>query len=197
MGFALLTSDGRIFIMNNKNPVTSGDRFTYSSRVSAVDHKFVSLTVLPGGEGSKQLFLAMASDGHTFISEDLKTWTQKDPLKLNWLDKAVGLLNRMQGIVYSTDPDFTPENDHDTVETTDRQNLRVHLDRRKAGKIVTIVKGFIGSQSDLSSLGKSLKKKCGVGGTVKNNEILIQWNVREKVISLLIQEGHIAKPSGG
>ena len=83
MGFALLTSDGRIFIMNNKNPVTSGDRFTYSSRVSTDDHKFVSLTVLPGGEGSKQLFLAMALDGHTFISEDLKTWTQKDPLKLN------------------------------------------------------------------------------------------------------------------
>lgn len=83
MGFALLTSDGRIFIMNNKNPVTSGDRFTYSSRVSTDDHKFVSLTVLPGGEGSKQLFLAMASDGHTFISDDLKTWTQKDPLKLN------------------------------------------------------------------------------------------------------------------
>jgi len=113
------------------------------------------------------------------------------------LDKAVGRLNRMQGIVYSTDPDFKPENDHDTVETGDRQNLRVHLDRRKAGKIVTIVKGFIGSQSDLSLLGQSLKKKCGVGGTVKNNEILIQGNVREKVISLLIQEGHIAKPSGG
>ena len=103
----------------------------------------------------------------------------------------------MQAIVYYTDPDFTPENDHYTDERTDRQNLRVHLDRRKAGKIVTIVKGFIGSQSDLSSLGKSLKKKCGVGGTVKNNEILIQGNVREKVISLLIQEGHIAKPSGG
>jgi len=83
MGFALLTSDGRIFIMNNKNPVTSGDRFIYSSRVSTDDHKFVSLTVLPGGEGSKQLFIAMASDGHTFISDDLKTWTQKDPLKLN------------------------------------------------------------------------------------------------------------------
>ena len=103
----------------------------------------------------------------------------------------------MQGIVYSTDPDFKPENDHDTVEKADCQNLRVHLDRRKAGKILTIVKGFIGSQSDLSSLGISLKKKCGVGGTVKNNEILIQGNVRAKVISLLIQEGHIAKPSGG
>ncbi len=83
MGFALLTSDGRIFIMKNKNPVTSGDGFIYSSSVADDDHKFVSLTVLPGGEGSKQLFLAMATDGHTFISEDLKSWVQKDPLTLN------------------------------------------------------------------------------------------------------------------
>ena len=83
MGFALLTSDGRVFIMSNKNPVTPGDAFTYSSRVTEDDHKFVSLTVLPGGEGSKQLFLAMATNGHTFISDDLKIWTQKDTLNLN------------------------------------------------------------------------------------------------------------------
>ncbi len=103
----------------------------------------------------------------------------------------------MTGIVYSTDPDFTPKNENETVETADHQDLRVHLDRRKAGKIVTIVKGFIGNQADLSALGKLLKKKCGVGGTVKNNEILIQGNVRDQVISLLTQAGHIAKPSGG
>lgn len=109
----------------------------------------------------------------------------------------MGRLNRMKGIVYSTDPDFTPEHNDEPVETVDRQDFRVHLDRRKAGKIVTIVKGFVGRPSDLSSLGKSLKKKCGVGGTVKDNEILIQGNVRDKIISLLIQEGHIAKPSGG
>lgn len=83
MGFALLTSDGRIFIMNNKNPVTPGDAFTYSSLVADDDHKFISLTVLPGGEGSKQLFLAMATDGHAFISDDLKIWIQKDTLNLN------------------------------------------------------------------------------------------------------------------
>lgn len=103
----------------------------------------------------------------------------------------------MSGVVYSTDPDFTPEESHVSVETAYRQDLRIHLDRRKAGKIVTIVKGFVGSESDLSALGKILKKKCGVGGTVKNKEILIQGNVRDKVISLLKVEGHIAKPSGG
>ena len=110
----------------------------------------------------------------------------------------MGRLNRISGIVYSTNPDFTLENDHDVAKTADReQDFRVHLDRRKAGKIVTIVKGFVGNQADLSVLGKTLKKKCGVGGTVKDNEIIIQGNMRHKVIALLIQDGHIAKPSGG
>ncbi len=104
----------------------------------------------------------------------------------------------MSGIVYSTNPDFKPENDHDVAKTVDwEQDFRVHLDRRKAGKIVTIVKGFVGNQADLSVLEKTLKKKCGVGGTVKDNEIIIQGNMRDKVIALLIQDGHIAKPSGG
>ena len=104
----------------------------------------------------------------------------------------------MSEIIYSTNPNFTSENDHDVVKTAEfQQEFRVHLDRRKAGKIVTIVKGFVGSQADLSVLGKTLKKKCGVGGTVKNNEIIIQGNMRDKVIGLLIQYGHIAKPSGG
>jgi len=80
MGFALLTSEGRIFLMENKNPVTPGDGFEYLSQVVDDDHKFISLTILPGADGSKQLFLAMATDGHTFISEDLKSWNQKNPL---------------------------------------------------------------------------------------------------------------------
>jgi translation initiation factor 1 len=77
------------------------------------------------------------------------------------------------------------------------QDLRIHLDRRKAGKIVTIIKGFNGSRKQLEEYATLIKKKCGVGGSVKNNEILIQGNVREFVISLLNDDGHIAKPSGG
>ena len=62
---------------------------------------------------------------------------------------------------------------------------------------MTIIRGYIGNPDELSVLGKLLKKKCGVGGTVKNNEILIQGNVRGQVISILKKLGHIAKPSGG
>ena len=80
MGFALLTSDGRVFTMKNKNPVTPGDGFIFSSNISNKEYKFVSLTVLPGGEGSKQIFLAMTSNGRAFISEDLKLWVQKDAI---------------------------------------------------------------------------------------------------------------------
>ena len=84
MGFALLTSDGRIFWMKNKNPVTSGDSFVFLSRVvQNKNSKFVSLTVLPGAEGTKQLFIAMDANGLSYISEDLKTWVPKDPLTLN------------------------------------------------------------------------------------------------------------------
>lgn len=80
MGFALLTSAGRVFTMKNKNPVTPGDGFIFSSNISDKEYKFVSLTVLPGGEGSKQIFLAMTSNGRAFISEDLKLWVQKDAI---------------------------------------------------------------------------------------------------------------------
>ena len=105
-------------------------------------------------------------------------------------------LNHTSGVVYSTDPNFKPKV-HPETPTAKNQNFRVHIDRRGGGKIVTIVKGFSGRPQDLSELGKYLKKQCGVGGSVKDNEILIQGNVREKVIALLKQEGHIVKPSGG
>lgn len=83
MGFALLTSYGRVFIMKNKNPVTAGDGYEYLSRVATDDHQFISLSILPGSDGSKQIFLAMAKNGHAFVSEDLKTWSQKKSLILN------------------------------------------------------------------------------------------------------------------
>ncbi len=103
-----------------------------------------------------------------------------------------------KNIVYSTDNSFEFEKSNiKNINILNKQDLRIHLDRRKAGKIVTIIKGFKGNRKQLEDYAKLIKKKCGVGGTVKNNEILIQGNVREIVISILIKDGHIAKPSGG
>ena len=104
-----------------------------------------------------------------------------------------------KNIVYSTDLSFEIEssNNNNNKKVPNNQDLRIHLDRRKAGKIVTIIKGFNGSRKQLEEYATLIKKKCGVGGSVKNNEILIQGNVREFVISLLNDDGHIAKPSGG
>ncbi len=102
-----------------------------------------------------------------------------------------------KNIVYSTDSSFEKESSIDNNRVINRQDLRIHLDRRKAGKIVTIIKGFKANRKQLEDYATLIKKKCGVGGTVKNNEILVQGNVREIVISLLNKDGHIAKPSGG
>jgi len=103
-----------------------------------------------------------------------------------------------KNIVYSTDPSGNKNEAEPKVSKQNTlQDLRIHLDRRRGGKIVTIIKGFNASPKDLDNYGTFIKKKCGVGGSVKNNEILIQGNVRDKVISLLKDDGHIAKPSGG
>jgi translation initiation factor 1 len=105
------------------------------------------------------------------------------------------------GIVYSTDPDYEYNyNDREEAETLspEEQDLRVRLDRKsRAGKQVTLVTGFIGSEDDLKSLAKFLKSKCGVGGSSKNNEILIQGDFRDKVLQLLLNKGYKAKKSGG
>lgn len=101
------------------------------------------------------------------------------------------------GMVYSTNPDFkfdTPaEEGVQTLEPA-KQSLIVTLDRRqRAGKQVTLVKGFVGTEEDLAALGKTLKVKCGVGGTAKDGEITVQGDLREKVTNLLISLGYKAK----
>lgn len=104
-------------------------------------------------------------------------------------------------IVYSTNPDFNYQfEEEETVETLPhaQQKLYVSIDRKqRAGKEVTLVEGFIGSEDDLKELGKLLKNKCGVGGTVKDNEILIQGNFKEKIFELLVKEGYPVKKKGG
>ncbi len=103
-------------------------------------------------------------------------------------------------IVYSTNPDFKFEYEQEENADTlapQQQNLRVFLDRLGGGKLLSRVNGFVGKTEDLEALGKMLKQKCGVGGTVKEGEILIQGDHREKIIDLLIKAGYKVKKAGG
>lgn len=98
------------------------------------------------------------------------------------------------GVLYSTNPDYDYQIDTDEEADTlpiEQQKLRVLLSRKqRAGKEVTLIEGFVGSTDDLEILGKELKKKCGVGGSVKDGEILIQGDHRERVLLLLQQMGY-------
>lgn len=104
-------------------------------------------------------------------------------------------------MVYSTSDNFEYNSgDHESVETLppSQQKLKVLLDKKaRAGKQVTLVEGFVGTDEDLKELGKMLKNKCGVGGSAKDGEILIQGDHREKVLQVLIQAGYGAKKAGG
>lgn len=111
------------------------------------------------------------------------------------------ILNDFGGIMYSTDSSFEfEENSAGDVETpaNNQQNLRVTLDRKnRGGKMVTLITGFVGSKEDLEALGKKIKNKCGVGGSAKDGEIMVQGDFRDKVLALLLDEGYKAKKSGG
>lgn len=104
-------------------------------------------------------------------------------------------------IVYSTNPDFQFQFDEEEdVQTLPKsqQKLYVSIDRKqRAGKEVTLIEGFVGTDEDLKELGKILKSKCGVGGTAKDNEILIQGNFKDKIFDLLVKEGYSVKKKGG
>ena len=104
-------------------------------------------------------------------------------------------------IVYSTNPNFQYQfEEEESIDTLpkNQQKLYVSIDKKqRAGKEVTLVEGFVGTADDLKELGKILKNKCGVGGTVKDNEILIQGNFKDKIFDLLIKEGYQVKKKGG
>jgi translation initiation factor 1 len=108
---------------------------------------------------------------------------------------------KRDGVVYSTSNEFEynhgDEDDSETLPAA-QQKLKVLLDKKsRAGKQVTLIEGFVGSEDDLKELGKLLKNKCGVGGSVKDGEILIQGEHRDKVVQVLLQAGYGAKKSGG
>lgn len=105
------------------------------------------------------------------------------------------------GVVYSTNRDYqyqTTEEEQPETLSPEKQDLRVWLDKKhRAGKVATLIKGFVGSDDDLSDLARMLKNKCGVGGSSKDGEILIQGDHRERVVDILIKAGYRCKKAGG
>ncbi len=106
-----------------------------------------------------------------------------------------------QGVVYSTNPDFAYHDDQPAPTATlppQQQQLRVQLDKKqRGGKQVTLVTGFVGADDDLQALGKLLKTKCGVGGSAKDGEVVVQGDFRAKVLEVLLKAGYKAKQAGG
>ncbi len=104
-------------------------------------------------------------------------------------------------VIYSTNPDFNYSYEEPAAAETlapKQQDLRVWLDKKqRAGKAVTLITGFVGSEEDLKSLGSELKSLCGVGGSAKNEEIMIQGDHRDKVLAHLQKQGYGAKKAGG
>jgi len=113
--------------------------------------------------------------------------------------KKLGSLSDLGGFVFSTNDDFKVPSDN-TSETlpNNQQYLEAHFSNKgRGGKTVTVIKGFEGSENDLKTLGKMLKTKCGVGGSIKDGEIIIQGKFRDKIITILQHENYHVKRIGG
>ena len=128
-----------------------------------------------------------AHNSEEIVSQSLLFFLiSSDMVNNDWKDRL--------GVVYSTNADFqftTEEPEQQETLPKNEQRLRVAIEKNgRGGKVVTIVRGFVGTEDDMKSLGKFLKTKCGVGGSVKDDEIIIQGNLKEKVITLLKTDGY-------
>ena len=109
---------------------------------------------------------------------------------------AIKKITSLNGLVYSTDPNFMLQ--QETTDATEtlvpaQQQLKVRIDKKhRAGKMVTLVESFIGKQTDREELGKKLKTFCGCGGSVKDGEIIVQGDNRDKVLQWLLKNGYTA-----
>ena len=108
---------------------------------------------------------------------------------------------KIKGIIYSTNTDFEYEYEYE-YENIEKipikeQKLNLFRNKYKAGKIAIIIKGFIGNSNDLKELSKIIKSKCATGGSIKNNEIIIQGDMRDKIMEILKNEGYSCKKIGG
>jgi len=115
-------------------------------------------------------------------------------------NKKTNDLSALGGFVFSTNKDFDFSENQEDVQTPEnnKQYLEAHLDKKnRAGKIATVIKGFQGTDEDLKDLGKKLKTLCGVGGSQKEGEIIIQGNFRDKIMEFLKKEGYNVKRVGG
>lgn len=113
--------------------------------------------------------------------------------------KKLNSLEDLGGFVFSTNNNFEYEKDEELALLPPKQQYLEALfsNKGRGGKTVTVIKGFVGSEEDLKNLGKLLKTKCGVGGSVKSNEIIIQGNYRDKIMEILKNEGYNIKRVGG
>ena len=102
-------------------------------------------------------------------------------------------INSLSGLVYSTDPNFKIEEDENMEEQTilpAEQKIKIRLDKKhRGGKVVTLIENFIGTNADKEDIGKKLKTVCGTGGSVKDGEILVQGDNRDKVLQWLLKNG--------